>query len=320
MEKKLTGKRTPLLGAWGVADLGTNTFQFLIAEKNAIGINEIVNTQETVRLGEGGINKGIILSAPFERGIAAMLKFKGLLKQYGVEEVRAIATSALRNAANGPAFVEEVKSKTGIAIEIIDGDKEAGFVYKGIVASGILTEPNSLIIGIGGGSVEFIIGNRNGIIWKASVEIGCARLMDKFHQIDPIPAKAINKLNEYLSEVLNPLFIAVALHEVQNIIGASGPFETYVGLIELGKGNNFNLKKVKVYRFQQEELVKLLNQLIISSHAQRANNPGIIPIRVDMIVSASLITRYVMEELNLHNVIMTTNSLKEGVMADMLII
>ena len=301
-----------------VADLGTNTFQFLIAEGTLAGFNEIVNLQETVKLGEGGINKGLIQPAAFERGIKALQKFHWLVLNYGVKQVRAIATSALRNAANGQDFIDEVKARTGIAIEIIDGDKEACFIYSGIKAAGCLSERNSLILDIGGGSVEFIIGNNAGIKWKQSFEIGCARLMDKFHRTDPIPPDSINALNLYLEDNLRHLLEVAPNYPIENIIGSSGSFESFAEIIELANGNPFDIKKTKHYNFDINELLALIEKLILSSHQERLITEGIIPLRVDMIVSASLITRFVIQKLGIDKVVMSTSSLKEGVLAEMM--
>ncbi|MDB4902463.1 MAG: hypothetical protein JWQ63_1744 [Mucilaginibacter sp.] len=301
-----------------IIDLGTNTFQFLIAKGASSDYKEIVSLQETVKLGEGGINKGLIQPVAFERGINAMLKFHELILKHEVKKVKAIATSALRSAANGQHFIEEVKNQTGISIEIIDGDKEAAYIYKGVKSAGCLSKKDSLIIDIGGGSVEFIIGNSEQIKWKQSFEIGCARLMDKFHRTDPIPPESITALNFYLEDSLKDLFIATSNYKIENIIGSSGAFETYTEIIELEKGNTINLKKTKRYSFDKNELLTLIEKLVLSSHQQRLVMDGIIPIRVDMIVTAALITRFVMRKLNIYNVVMTTNSLKEGVLSEMM--
>src|ERR1700761_8968309 len=169
-----------------VMDLGTNTFHLLIAESIGGEIREIVHEQDPVKLGEGGINKGLIQPPSFERGIKSMLRYKELIQENDVLKVRAIATSALRNAANGIDFINEVETQTGIQIEIIDGNVEAEYIYKGIKAAGCLSAQNSLIVDIGGGSVEFIIFNDKEIKWKQSFEVGAARLMDLFHHTDPI--------------------------------------------------------------------------------------------------------------------------------------
>jgi exopolyphosphatase/guanosine-5'-triphosphate,3'-diphosphate pyrophosphatase len=301
-----------------VMDLGTNTFHLLIAEGTASSYREIVHEHIAAKLGEGGINKGIIQPAAFERGVNTMKKFQLDIEASHISQVRAIATSALRNAANGQQFIDEVKTQTGINIEIIDGEEEAFYIYKGVKLGGGLSDQTSLIMDIGGGSVEFILGNEDGILWKQSFEIGAARLMDKFHQTDPIPSASINKLHAYLEEHLADLFAEAAKHSIDTLIGSSGAFETFVEVIELQKGNPFELKKVKNYTFLPDDLTSVTDQLITSSHQERKATPGIIPIRIDMIVVASLITRFVMQKLGIDRVCMCSNSLKEGVLAEML--
>ena len=299
-------------------DLGTNTFHLLIAEGEIHSYREIVHVTEAVKLGEGSINKGYILPEAFQRGINAMQRFHQLIEANNVAGVRAIATSALRSASNGKDFIKEVEAKTGIAIEIIDGEQEAAFIYNGVKLSGCLSAKNSLIMDIGGGSVEFILGNTDKILWKQSFEVGAARLMDQFHHTDPIPPASIEAMNLYLEDTLNDLFIGTADMEIDTLVGSSGAFETFAGLIETGKAKAFDLKGIQHYDFNEEELLTITNKLILSSHKERAANKGIIPVRVDMIVSASLVTRFIMHALDIHKVSMCTNSLKEGVLAGML--
>jgi exopolyphosphatase/guanosine-5'-triphosphate,3'-diphosphate pyrophosphatase len=301
-----------------VMDLGTNTFHLLIVEGNSAEYTEIIHEQDPVKLGEGGINKGFIQPAAFERGIKSMQRYHQLILDNNVQQVRAIATSALRNAANGQDFINQVKEQTGIAIEIIDGDAEAAYIYKGVKASGSLSGHNSLVADIGGGSVEFIICNNKQVKWKRSFEIGAARLMDNFHRTDPIPPESITALNLYLHDNLKDLFVAASNHPIANIIGSSGVFESYAGLIETSKGHSFNLKKTKHYDFENDELLALIESIILSSHQQRLANDGIIPVRVDMIVTASILTRFVIDKLGIDKVVMSTNSLKEGVLAEMM--
>ncbi|HEY9003548.1 MAG TPA: exopolyphosphatase, partial [Mucilaginibacter sp.] len=160
---------------FAVMDLGTNMFHLLIAEGDINNFREIVHEDVAVKLGEGGINKGMILPAPFERGIATMKQFAKQISDNNTQNIKAIATSALRNASNGKEFIERVKTEAGIDIEIVDGNREASFIYSGVKASGLLSDHNSLIMDIGGGSVEFIIGNQSELTWKQSFEIGAAR-------------------------------------------------------------------------------------------------------------------------------------------------
>jgi len=301
-----------------VMDLGTNTFHLLIARGNAAEPEELYHTTIPVKLGEGGINSGIIQPAAYKRGIDTMLQFSGRIKEFRAERISAIATSALRNAANGQAFIDEVKAKTGIAIETINGDREARYIYEGVKAGHCLTKQNSLILDIGGGSVEFILGNENTILWKQSFEIGAARMLDKFHKTDPIPTASIDEMNGYLEQTLSPFFAAAKDIEVNNIVGSSGAFETFAEVIEIDKGKEFDLKKNRKYQFNPADLIAVTDKLIRSAHSERESHKGIIPVRVDMIVSSALITRFVMAKLGVGNVLMSTYSLKEGVLAEAL--
>lgn len=303
---------------FAVMDLGTNTFHLLIAEGSADGFKVIHHQTEPVKIGEGGINKGIIQQAAFIRGIKTMQDFKKHIDDAGATEVRAIATSALRSAANGNDFIAEVKAKAGIAIEIINGEQEAAFIYEGIKASGVLSRENALIVDIGGGSVEFIIGNEKETLWKQSFEIGAARLMDKFHKVDPIPVISIKAMTAYLNQHLGPLFIAAMQYKPTVLIGSSGAFESFAEVIELENGKSFNLKTTKAYEFDTDDLLELIERLIKSTHGRRASTKGIIPVRVDMIVSASLLTIYIMQKMGLVDVAMSTYSLKEGVLVGMM--
>jgi exopolyphosphatase/guanosine-5'-triphosphate,3'-diphosphate pyrophosphatase len=304
--------------AVAVMDLGTNTFHLLIASGSASQPGQLYHTTVPVRLGEGGINNGIIQPAAYKRGIDTMQEFSKRIKEYNAINIKAIATSALRSASNGQAFIDEVKAKTCIQIETINGDREAEYIYQGVKAGNCLSEQNSLILDIGGGSVEFIIGNENGITWKQSFEIGAARMLDNFHRVDPIPPLSIDKMNAYLEQTLHSFFEAAKNTKIDNIIGSSGAFETFAALIELQKGNSFELKNNPLYKFNANEFIQITNWLIQSSHLERENTKCIIPVRIDMIVSASLITRFVMKKLGIENVIMTVNSLKEGVLTEAL--
>ncbi|HTD97741.1 MAG TPA: hypothetical protein VK668_00565 [Mucilaginibacter sp.] len=301
-----------------VMDLGTNTFHLLIAEGDIDNFQEIIHRHEAVKIGEGGINKGIIIPAAFERGVAMMKDFKQQISACNVEMVKAIATSALRSASNGKDFIEKVKAETGIEIEIVDGDREAAYIYNGVKSAGLLSTQNSLIVDIGGGSVEFIISNDKQLTWKQSLEIGAARLMERFHHTDPIQPASIEALNLYLEHTLADLFGAVKQNPMKQIIGSSGAFETFAELIEAERSDSFDLKKIKAYDFDEEELLTVTDKLILSSHTERANNKLIIPVRVDMIVVASLITRYIMQRLEISQVSLCTYSLKEGVLVEMM--
>ncbi len=300
-----------------VMDLGTNTFHLLIAEKAANGFQTILHITEAVKLGEGGMKDGLINAEAFKRGLKTMELFAEKIRIKEASQVRAVATSAIRSTKNGNDFINEVKKRTGIEIEVIDGLQEAGLIYKGVKSSGILSAEKALILDIGGGSVEFILCDEQEIYWKQSFEIGAQRLRQLFHQTDPITLENIQKLNHYLDEQLQMLFLSIKKQDVQNLIGSSGSFETYAEMIEVEKGNSFNIQNIKTYNFKIDDFNEVANWLQDSTHQERLAKKSIIPLRVDMIVVASLITSFIMQKLEIQKLSMTTYSLKEGVLAEM---
>ncbi len=299
-----------------VMDLGTNTFHLLIAEKTADGFREVLHLTEAVKLGEGGMKDGLIKPEAFERGIKTMELFNEKIRINEVSKVRAVATSAVRSTKNGNDFISEVKKRTGIKIEVIDGFEEAGLIYKGVKSSGILSAEKALILDIGGGSVEFIFCDERQTYWKQSFEIGAQRLQQLFHQVDPITEENISKLNQYLEEQLQMLFLSVKNQDTEVLIGSSGAFETFAEMIEVEKGNLFAIRNIKTYDFKIRDFNEVANWLQHSSHQERLAKRSIIPLRVDMIVVACLVTQFVMKKLKIPKLLMTTYSLKEGLLAD----
>ncbi|WP_342645170.1 exopolyphosphatase [Mucilaginibacter sp. CSA2-8R] len=301
-----------------VLDLGTNTFHLLIAEYHAENLfTEIRHEYVGVKLGEGGINEGTIKPDAYRRGVDTLISFGQLIKEHGVKQVKAIATSAMRSASNGQQFMAEVEERAGIRIETISGDREAAYIYEGVKASGCMGDVNSLIVDIGGGSVEFILGNDSSILYKRSFETGAARLMALFHKTDPISNQEINELSRYLDEQLAPLFAALKNHAIYNLIGSSGAFETFAEMVERNKGKEFDLKHTPVYHFEEQALNQVIETIVKANHNERAAMQGIIPVRVDMIVVASLFTRYLTGRLNIRQLVMSAYSLKEGVIAEL---
>ncbi|MCE9538076.1 MAG: phosphatase, partial [Bacteroidetes bacterium] len=164
-----------------VIDLGTNTFNLLIVEVSSDKTYELVfQTKISVKLGEGGINKGFIAPLPFNRGIDALKVHKQTIEKYNVGKVYAIATSAIRGASNGAEFVAKANEECNIDVQVISGDKEAETIYYGVRDAVKMSDEVSLIIDIGGGSTEFIIANKHQIFWKQSFLLGVARLLEMF--------------------------------------------------------------------------------------------------------------------------------------------
>lgn len=300
-----------------VIDLGTNTFHLLIAEIKQNNFDIIYKTNVPVKLGEGKINENVIIPVAFERGLACLKNFADTMTAYQVDQVRATATSAVRSAQNGQDFVEAVREKTGIAIEIISGDDEAELIYQGVKLSGAI-QNLSLIMDIGGGSVEFILCDNEKLIWKKSYNIGAARLAQQFFNSDPISDDDRNAILYHIQGELADLFEICERYQPQTLIGSAGAFETFAELIINKKNQQIDINKAETYVFNFDEYIEVAIKLLNLNHQERAAMPGMIPLRVDMIVMAALITNYVLGRTKINQLTLSTYDLKMGSLANFL--
>ncbi|MGV3632020.1 MAG: exopolyphosphatase [Bacteroidota bacterium] len=289
-----------------VIDLGTNTFNLLIAAKTATDFDILHSEKVGVALGMGGINDSQISPDAFERGIKALVYFKEKCDALQVDTIRAIGTSALRDAQNKEEFLARGKAETGIEIEIISGDREAELIYKGVKWSFDFHEP-TLIMDIGGGSTEFILADQNGLIEKQSFNIGVSRIYQEFNLSDPYTEADVERIRTWLDDKTEGFF---KMMSSRVLIGASGSFETFYEMIH----HQEFLENRKALEFPIEDLKRILRWIIGSTQQQRDEHPYIIPIRRKMAPIAAIKTGWVMDELAVEQTFVTPFALKEGVL------
>jgi exopolyphosphatase/guanosine-5'-triphosphate,3'-diphosphate pyrophosphatase len=298
-----------------ILDLGTNTFHLLIAEINENSPELIFQETIAVKLGEGGMRDGMINVSAFDRGVSAIRQFKTSIDHYGVFQIKAFATSALRSASNSEDFIKKILTETGIKIEIIDGNREAELIFSGVRSAINMKDQSSLIMDIGGGSVEFIICDQDQIFWKKSFDIGAARLMEKFHKSDPISESNINELHSNLNSVLIDLKIQLDIYKPKQLIGSAGAFETFASMVD----PDFKIQFEKPeFNIDLDKFEKISKFIIGSNHEERAVTTGIPKVRVDMIVVATLLTRYVLNLYEFKILKLSTYSMKEGILFEMI--
>ncbi len=297
-----------------IIDLGTNTFNLLICDKKGECQKTIFKNKIAVKLGEGGIDKGIIAHTPYERGIKALEDHLNTIKEYDVDRVRAFATSAIRSTKNGSDFVSEVFEKLALKIEVIDGDKEAELIYQGVRKAIPFDLDYKLIMDIGGGSTEFIIASVEGVQWKKSYQLGVSRLKELFKPKDPITQKEIQAIEYLLKSELKDLIENIQTFPCKTLIGSSGSFDTLVEMIGF-KFNNLELKNKKPscdillehYKWAQDFLIQ-------STISERLNTKGILTMRADMIVLSVIFINFILREFDIKEMIRSKYALKEGAM------
>jgi exopolyphosphatase/guanosine-5'-triphosphate,3'-diphosphate pyrophosphatase len=291
-----------------VIDLGTNTFHLVIGDLSGSDPQILYKTTIPVLLGQGRINENMIIPEAFERGIRTLKEFRSIIDAHHVDIVRAIATSAVRNAVNGQEFVEAARA-VGIDIQVITGDEEAAFIFNGVRALGII-HGTSLIMDIGGGSTEFIICNEDGLIWKKSYDIGAARLMQAYFHADPISDAERNTITDVLDKTLGDLKAACTQYKPEMLIGSAGAFESFAILLNNGEDIGdiaSGILDIKAYE-------KLAERLIASTHEERTKMKGLISLRVDMIVIAAILTSYVIDNIRPDALSLSMYDLKMGVL------
>ena len=303
----------------GIIDLGTNTFNLLIAELNTSGYTILKKKKIPVKLGEGGITKDFITSEAYQRGLSALQAYKNTLGKFEVDEFYAVATSAIRCANNGPQFVKDAKDKLGIHIHVIDGDQEADLIYKGVRQSISLEDKPKLIIDIGGGSTEFIIANQKQSFWRKSYQLGAARLLETFQPKDPITSEDVSILESHFEEVLQEMFEMTEAYEVNCLIGSSGSFDTLAEMICCKNGSPTNWKKNKYYRFDMHDYNQIQRIIYESTLDERLKMDGLIPMRADMIVICIVMINYILNRLTLHDLRVSSYALKEGLINEIII-
>jgi exopolyphosphatase / guanosine-5'-triphosphate,3'-diphosphate pyrophosphatase len=303
-----------------IIDLGTNTFQLLIIEIDGQNFKTIHEESYAAKIGMGGISSGIITEEGIQRGVKGLQYFQQVFEKEEVtnENVLATATSAVRNAKNRDEFCQRVLNETGIKIQVVSGEEEATLIFEGVkLGMDIGTEP-SMIMDIGGGSVEFIICDKNRIMYKRSFEIGGQRLMDKFMTSDPISPRSVGALRDYLEEQLLPLTNAVHQYAPVCVIGSAGSFETLIDMFYMKTYGHLPSPEKVYFDLPVSEFYDSFLKLVTKNHDERMTLAGMKELRVDMIVVGVCLIDFVLKRFDIRQIKVSNYALKEGILSGIL--
>lgn len=291
-------------------DLGTNTFHLLIVDAHQNGFTEIYRNREYIILAENGIKR--IGEKPLKRAKEAILNFKKSITEFGPDKLRIIGTEALRQAANGHIITNFIKEHLEIDPEIITGSQEANFIREGTQLMVDMSVGNFCIMDIGGGSVEFIFSSHNEITFLQSFKVGVTVLYNAFHKSEPISEKEKTDIYHFLDNELLPLVEHLQKSSGQTtLIGASGSYEVLQSILEGA------VKRDDISTFSTSEFYELCDSLVIKNKEERTLVKGLPLQRVNMIVVAFLLIKYVLDTDKFHEIIVSPYALKEGVLAEM---
>lgn len=292
-------------------DLGTNSFHAVIADIYPDGsFYTIDKFKEMVLLGEGGMQDELSEEA-MERGIEALKKIKLLCEHQNVEKVLAIATSAIREAVNGGEFIQRVIDEVGIKINAISGKMEAELIAAAVQHGVSLDEDPVLMMDIGGGSVEFILGNQKKVFFLSSKKLGVARMSAKLKNDPPVPNEIKTLIDHYSTE-LKDVAEAFAQNRTNTLIGSSGTMQNIGMMIALKnkKSPNITLNELE---FTTVEFNEFYKKAITLSHKQRVKLKGLDEKRVDYIVPGLVLVHYILDTFGIKKVRISTQALREGI-------
>ncbi len=293
----------------GVMDIGTNSVLMLIVNiKNSNNLNIIEDISVITKLGED-MKQGRIEDEKFRRTIDILCSLKERAERYGVDKILAFGTMVLRIARNSQDFIEEVKRRCQLNIEVISPSREAELTFRGVVHE---IENHTLItlIDIGGGSTEFIKGKKKRIEKIESIDIGALTLKDKFFSDEPY---SINEAIEYVKEKVKPL---KTWTRGSLLIGTGGTITTFAAIKH--SLDPYDPSIVENTLLSLHEIREITKNLLLMERQERVKVKGLEKGRVDTIIPGGIILSTVMEELNHKEIRVSTRGLRYGVIYEML--
>ncbi|AXK35295.1 Ppx/GppA family phosphatase [Streptomyces armeniacus] len=295
-------------------DCGTNSIRLLVADADPRTgeLKELDRRMEIVRLGQGVDRTGRLAPEALERTFAACRDYAAAIRELGAERTRFVATSASRDAENRDEFVRGVVGILGVEPEVITGDQEAEYSFTGATheLSGSAHPRPYLVVDIGGGSTEFVVGEEH-VRAARSVDIGCVRLTERHRLSDPVTDAETAAMRADIAAALDRVAETVPLTEARSLVGLAGTVTTVTG-IALGL-DAYDSAAIHHTRVGVERVAEIAERLLRSTHAERAAIPVMHPGRVDVIGAGALILLAIMERTGAREVIASEHDILDGI-------
>lgn len=294
-----------------VIDLGTNSFHAVIVDAHPNGTFRVVDRmKEMVRLGRRGLLSGVLPDDALARGLHALKRIDLLARGWGVQEYLAFATSAIREAKNGGGFIEQVRDEIGLRIRAISGGQEARLIYEGVRRAVDMPVP-TLIVDIGGGSVEFIVSTREGVPYATSLKLGAARMTEQFVSTDPLSADEEAALRAHYRRELEPVVAAAQAHNVEMIVGSSGTAKSLARVYIDRFGDTS--RSVFQQDVASQPFRTTMREVIAADAETRGQMSGIGPKRVDQIGAGAVLMDTLLDALPaVERLRISSHALREG--------
>ena len=297
----------------GTIDIGTNSMRLLIADyKN----NKIENREKyinTTRIGQGVDKEGYITEEAMQRNLKALKEFSDKCKEEKCEKVYCMGTSALRDSKNGQDFVNRAKELTNIDVKIICGDEESNLGFMGVLEG---TDGNKkddiLVIDIGGGSTEFIIGNEEGIKFCKSENVGALRMTEKFITTDPISDEEFDAMTDFIEETISFTLDSIKHMHISKLVGIGGAITSLSAMNQ--QLEVYSMEKVHNSVVTKKDLEKILQNLKNMTLNDKKTIKGLQPKRADIITAGVKILHIIMKKLEFETIVISEYDNLEGLL------
>jgi exopolyphosphatase / guanosine-5'-triphosphate,3'-diphosphate pyrophosphatase len=308
-------------------DCGTNSIRLLVADVDPVHrtLTDIDRRLEIVRLGQGVDATGRLAPQALERTLGALRGYAGIIAASQVSAVRMVATSATRDASNAADFTRGVIDVLGVAPEVLTGDEEARLSFAGATAEfgsgagGVAGEPPAapyLVLDIGGGSTEFVLGGdaADGTgdgVSAISMNIGCVRMTERHLHADPPSGEQIAAATADIDAALDTAAGKVDIATAKTLVGLAGSVTT-VAAVALGLPG-YDAMRIHHSRITAARVHEVTTQLLAQTRAERAAIPSMHPGRVDVIGAGALVLDRVMLRFGFPEVVVSEHDILDGI-------
>ncbi|MGG5171944.1 exopolyphosphatase [Pseudarthrobacter sp. J1738] len=278
-------------------DCGTNSIRLLIADRSDAGaLSDVVREMKVVRLGQGVDATGELAPEALERTFAAAKDYADLIREHSAVGTRFVATSASRDARNRKVFVDGIKDLLGVEPEVISGDEEAALSFAG--AASVLPALGAkpvLVVDLGGGSTEFVVGNSDGVIAARSVDIGCVRITERHLKSDPPTEAEIMAAQHDINAAIDLAASVVPLESAATVVGVAGSITTITAHV-LGL-KSYDSVAIHGQDVSFDDAIAACTELLGMTRDARAQLGYMHPGRIDVIGAGALVWRTILERL-----------------------
>ena len=284
-------------------DLGTNSTRLLVADVEGGRLAEVTRLLAITRLGEGVDVNRELLPAPIARVHTVLDGYAETANSLGAERVLAVATSAVRDASNGREFLDGLVKRNGWTTRLLNGEEEAETMFRGVTSDRSL-DAETLMVDIGGGSTELLVGGPAGVSFATSLQVGCVRLTERFLVSDPPTEGEVGSAGAHVRTLL-PALLA------ERAIGVAGTITT-VAAIDLGLAA-YDPARIHGHRVSRAAVDRALANLSALPLSARAQVPGLEPARAPVIVGGLVVLREVMERYGLAEIEASERDILHGI-------